>query len=99
MRRAARTDNNHADIRDGLRKVGYPVTDLSKSGGGVPDLLVQSKAIDPIFVLLEIKSLGGKLTPAEVKFHLKHKRGPLHKVFSFENALLVMERYDKIRFD
>ncbi|HYF24100.1 MAG TPA: hypothetical protein VD931_00025 [Baekduia sp.] len=39
-RRAARTDGNHAEIRDTLRACGCSVADLSHVGGGVPDLLV-----------------------------------------------------------
>lgn len=41
MRRAARTDANHAEIRDGLRALGYVVTDYSGAGDGIFDLLVE----------------------------------------------------------
>ncbi len=99
MRRAARTDLAHADIRDGLRRAGYKVTDTSGASNGFPDLLVESKSIDAIFVLMEIKSVGNSLTDAEEKFHKKHMFAPLRVVYSLEGALLVMERYDKVRFE
>jgi hypothetical protein len=47
---------------------------------------------------MEVKSPGGKLTPDEKKFH-KERRGPLKIVYSLEGALLVMEGYDRVRFD
>lgn len=37
---AARTDANHGEIRTALRQLGCYVVDLSRAGGGVPDLLV-----------------------------------------------------------
>jgi hypothetical protein len=40
MRRAARTDRNHAEIVSALRKVGAHVTSLAAVGDGCPDLLV-----------------------------------------------------------
>ncbi len=99
MRRAARTDNNHADIRDGLRDAGYEVDDTHSLGDGFADIVVESKAMNSMFIHLEIKSLGGKLTPAETEYHELHKRAPLKIVYSLEGALLVMEQYDQIRFD
>jgi hypothetical protein len=40
-RYARRTDENHALVRDGLRRAGFDVLDLSGAGAGVPDLLVR----------------------------------------------------------
>jgi hypothetical protein len=40
-RYARKTDFNHALVRDGLRRAGFDVLDLSGAGGGVPDLLVR----------------------------------------------------------
>ncbi len=99
MRRASKVDNNHADIRNGLRTAGYRVHDTSSTGNGFPDLMVESKSVDPIFVLIEAKTKKGKLTSAQKDFHYKHRRGPLHVLRSLEAALLIMERYDKVRFD
>lgn len=35
-----RTDENHREVRDGLRKLGWTVRDTSSVGGGFPDLTV-----------------------------------------------------------
>jgi hypothetical protein len=40
-RYARKTDANHTLVRDGLRRAGFDVLDLSGAGGGVPDLLVR----------------------------------------------------------
>lgn len=39
MRRAAKVDANHADIREALRKAGWHVEDTFKLGNGFPDLV------------------------------------------------------------
>ena len=40
MRKFGKTDANHADIVDALRRVGASVVSLASVGNGVPDLLV-----------------------------------------------------------
>lgn len=60
MRRAARTDRNHAEVRDALRLVGCTVLDLSPVGDGCPDLLAGFQGRN---VLLEVKD--GKKPPSE----------------------------------
>lgn len=71
MRRAAKRDDNHAEIVAALRKAGGLVLDLGAVGGGCPDLLVWRAGV---FKLLEVKD-GAKsasrreLTPDQVKFH------------------------------
>ncbi len=65
MRRAARKDSNHNSIGDYLRSLGWSVLDLSRLGGGVPDMVVGKPGIA---VLMEVKNLDGKgikLTPDE----------------------------------
>lgn len=70
MRHAKRTDGNHALIRDGLRKLGFDVLDLSDVGGGVPDLCVRDASFRwPSF--LEVKDpskppSARRLTDAEM---------------------------------
>ena len=56
LRRAARTDSNHREIIDGLRKEGFTVLDLSRVGQGCPDILVGYAGHN---WLMEIKD-GGK---------------------------------------
>jgi hypothetical protein len=90
MRYGARTDANHAEIRNGLRKCGFTVEDYHKLGRGVPDLCV---LIRPGYsLLLEVKMPGEKLTEAEekwVKFHASITR----TVFSLEEAIRVINEY------
>ena len=71
VRHAKRTDANHADIRDGLRKAGYTVVDTSHIGNGYPDLTVRIGCKLPI--LLEVKDpakpkSAQALTDKEVEF-------------------------------
>lgn len=71
MRRAARTDSNHAEVVDALRRCGASVQSLASVGGGVPDLLVGFRGHT---LLIEIKD-GQKppseraLTPDQVAWH------------------------------
>jgi len=44
VRRAARTDGNHAEVRDGLRALGLKVFDSSALGRGFGDLVVSNGA-------------------------------------------------------
>jgi hypothetical protein len=61
MRRAAKVDRNHAEIRDALRSFpGVTVRDCSHVGGGFPDLVVGFRGIT---MLLEIKD-GAKVPSA-----------------------------------
>jgi hypothetical protein len=71
MRRAARVDANHAEIVAAFRKCGCQVLDLSRVGGGCPDLLVRTNF--GALILIEVKD-GSKspsrraLTPMEAGF-------------------------------
>lgn len=66
MRRDARVDTNQADVVATLRAAGVKVRHLHMVGQGCPDLI----ACDPYGVLwlIEVKSAGGELTPAQVEF-------------------------------
>jgi hypothetical protein len=88
----ARTDANHAEIRDGLRDLGYTVIDTSKFGRGFPDLLVVSRTNQ--IILLEVKSPGGKLSAAEKKFHELTRRAAVHVVYSIEEAISFLVAVD-----
>lgn len=63
-RYAARVDATQPDIVYALQAVGALVLDLSRAGGGVPDLLVYFRGR---YFLLECKSTGGTLTPAQLR--------------------------------
>ena len=62
MRRAARTDANQAHIIRALRACGVAVADLSRLGGGCPDLLCYHHGR---WIPIEIKDRTGKLTRDE----------------------------------
>ena len=91
-RRAARKDQNHNDIADGLRSAGYSVLDLSQAGNGVPDIAVGK----PGFACLVECKDGSKppserkLTPAQERV-LKNWTGPIIVALSLEDALMKLE--------
>jgi hypothetical protein len=71
-RYARKVDRNHGEIRDGLRKLGWTVHDLSSAGDGVPDLGVPVKPGHPHFLEIkdEDKPLSAqKLTKAQEVWH------------------------------
>ena len=71
MRRRARVDANHAEIRSALRAAGWTVVDCARIGAGFPDLLIAKHGH---IRMVEIKD-GAKvkskqqLTEDEVQFH------------------------------
>ena len=67
MRRAARLDANHGEIKKIFERMGCDVLDTSKVGGGVPDLLIRVRAVNR-WLWVEIKTAKGKLKPSQVEF-------------------------------
>ena len=71
VRRRARVDANHAEIRSALRAAHWVVVDTAGVGSGFPDLLIAKRGR---LLLVEIKD-GAKvkskqqLTEDEVQFH------------------------------
>ena len=91
--RAAKRDDNHAEIRDNLRAIGAMVNDTGSLGGGFPDLVVGYRGV---IHLLEIKDGSKppskrKLTPDEVKFFSDWAGFPVHVVASFDQALRAIQ--------
>lgn len=62
MRRAARVDANQPEIVAALRNLGCSVLDMSRLGGGAPDIAV---GYGGLTILAEIKD--GKKPPSERK--------------------------------
>ena len=91
MTYAKKVDKNHAEVRDGLRQLGYHVIDTSAVGKDFPDLLAVSKA--GVIVLLEVKQPGEYPTEGQAKF-LTGFPGPASLVFGIDYAIGVMQRYD-----
>ena len=91
MRRAARTDANHAEIVKAARKMGCTVLDLSGVGSGCPDLLVSIQGKN---LLIEVKDSAKppsarKLTPDQIKFHAAWK-GPIAIVESVADLIEII---------
>lgn len=83
MRRAAKTDTNHAAVRDGLRSIGWSVADTSGAGDNFPDLVVgvggrglsfppaplsRGAVCDGEVYLVEVKPPKGKLRTGQQEF-------------------------------
>jgi Holliday junction resolvase len=71
VRRRARVDANHAEVRSALRAAGWTVVDCARIGAGFPDLLIAKHGR---IVMVEIKDgakvkSAQKLTEDEVQFH------------------------------
>jgi hypothetical protein len=92
MRRAARTDDNHADIVQALRSAGAAVQSLAAIGDGCPDLLIGYAGRTAV---VEIKD-GSKppsrqrLTPAESAWHAGWTGGTLAIVSDVESAMRLL---------
>lgn len=88
MRRAAKVDDNQADIVAGLRAIGCSVVSLAAVGHGCPDLMVGYRALN---FLVEVKD-GSKvpsqrtLTPDQKQFFAEW-RGQVRKVESLDEAI------------
>jgi hypothetical protein len=90
MRFAARVDANQSEIVDALRAAGRSVQSLSAMGKGVPDLLVGYRGTN---YLLEVKILGGEMTPAQEEFE-DNWCGQLEIVRTVDEALKATEGLD-----
>jgi hypothetical protein len=90
---ARRTDRNHAETMDVLRRLGFLVEDLSQLGDGVPDLMVGTPWA--FLVLLEVKCVEGEadgdltrlLTPKQKGWHLRWRRMPVFVVSGPRDAV------------
>lgn len=87
MRRACKVDVTQAGIVKALREAGATVQDLSAVGRGVPDLLVGYNEVN---YLIECKSPGGKLTPAQREWHTAWN-GTIRIVYTPEEALRIIK--------
>ena len=71
MRRRARVDANHGEVRSALRAAGWTVVDCAGVGSGFPDLIIVRRGT---IRMVEIKDgakvkSAQKLTEDEVQFH------------------------------
>jgi len=70
-RRAAKVDENQAEIVKGLRRIGCTVQPLHTVGEGCPDLLVGWQGFNFLFEVKDGNKMPSeqKLTPAQIKWH------------------------------
>lgn len=79
-----RRDNKHVAIRNGLADAGIYTMDMANLGFGKPDLLAVRK--NKSVILLEVKTHGETLTPAEKKFFDEYP-GEIAIVETVEDAI------------
>ena len=86
-----KTDDNQQEIIDALRAIGASVQDLSKVGGGCPDILVGFRGNH----LLEIKNpeTKGKLNMLQKVWH-KNWHGQVAVVRTVEEAFRAIGAID-----
>jgi hypothetical protein len=100
MRRAARKDKNQNAIAEALESAGAAVTDLSRAGGGVTDLLVSFRRK---WYVLEVKNPDApksdrELTPAQKNWHLA-QRAHVHVVMTPDQALSAIGAVHSVNLD
>lgn len=87
MRRAARRDATHAEVRDGWRAIaGAPnVRDTGSLGGDFPDLVIGFRGLTFMF---EVKSgAKAKLRPGQAAAMAAWRGGPWLRVDSFPDSV------------
>lgn len=87
LRRApVKLDGNHREIVDALKARGCTVLDLSRVGGGAPDLLV---AWSGKMILMEVKNPDGRdrIDIKQATWHQRWKGPPVVVVRSVAEAL------------
>jgi len=86
--RNAKVDLNQKAVVEALRAIGASVQSLAPVGQGVPDLLVGWRNRN---YLIEVKTLKGKLTEPQVKWHGDWK-GTVHVVRTAKEAIEVLQQ-------
>ena len=91
MRRAARVDDNQAEIVAALRAAGCSVTSLASIGKGCPDIVVGRSGVNYLLEIKDGKKPPSKrrLTPDEQSWQ-EAWRGQVAVVNSVEDAFMVM---------
>ena len=75
MRRAARTDENHNEIINAFRAIGFTVSDTSRLGNGFPDAVISRSKRTAVVEIKDGKKPPSArvLTPAEKEFSKEWK--------------------------
>jgi hypothetical protein len=90
LRRASRVDENHGTIVNAFRQLGAYVVDLSRVGGGVPDLAV-GVAGQMRFVEVK-KDAKAKFTGDQLDFMTWWVGPPVIRVETVDQAVEVVKR-------
>ena len=87
-----KVDSNQAQIIADLKKIGVSVLNLSRVGGGCPDILVgwQGKNI-----LIEIKTAKGNLNDSQIEFFEQWK-GPKFVCKSINEIIEIINNKKKL---
>ena len=84
MRRAARVDENHAEIVSAFRRLGASVADLSRCGDGIPDLAI---GVNRQMRFVEVKrDAKAKFKPSQLDFMTWWSGPPVVRVDCIEQA-------------
>ncbi len=101
MRRAARTDANHAEIKSALERIGCYVVDCAHVGQGFPDLVIAWRGR---WHFLEVKDGAKsksrrKLTGPQTIFHAEAaaKNCKVHVVTSVDEAIAAVQAATLVR--
>ena len=86
MKYAKRTDRNHSEITQGLRKIGFSVVDCAAMGQGFPDICVGAGGVNYFF---EIKTEKGKQNSRQKDFEAVWK-GQYNIIRSVEDAINII---------
>jgi Holliday junction resolvase len=91
MKKYARLDQNHPEIVDSLRRVGFSVQSLATVGCGCPDIIVGTGGQNYLFEIKDGDKVPSKrkLTPDEMGWHAAWK-GQVHTVMSVQDCLDVI---------
>ena len=92
MAYAKKVDKNQVAVVKTLRDYGAQVFHLHTQGGGIPDLLV---CYNDQTILMEVKDgADKKLTPQQITLFANWQGGPLHRVNSVQEAVVVLKSYE-----
>lgn len=91
MRRAGRRDSSHAEIRDGLRKLGFSVVDTGGMGDDFPDLVVGGRVNGQRQNwLIECKGAKTKVSAGQIGFADRWLGLPVIIARSLDEALAAL---------
>lgn len=88
---AKRVDGNHSTLVKTFEQLGCSVLDLSRVGGGAPDLLI---GIAGVNVLVEVKLPGLKLRKNQTDW-VDAWRGPVETARTQQDVIDIVNRYRK----